>query len=372
MVPLGASLDVLPHRRYANTMNFKALDSAETLQEMLSHIESAPEIYRPSKFWTEFQAKNIEQLRTGGMANFKRTINQNYFNWMVATPDNNQFKAAIRTFESYPHADAFNVLLERQPKLEGFFETNPLNERDGHELYRIYVGLLMNFATRSVPNGLGEVLDERLTGNPIRAWLNGRLISQDLANSLRERNTICQPFEAGFAENRKIKFVEIGAGYGRLVDMMMRSAPCQCVIVDVAPALYVSQWYLSKIYRQIKTVFNFRPWSSFEEVVDEFHAADLAFVTPDQFAILPKQYFDAAAAISNLAEMTAPQAANYISLLSEKVRTAVYIKQWITSTNGFDGHTFHRTDFALPKPWLPVVDRIDAIQDLFFETLWVR
>lgn len=353
-------------------MIYQTMDSTETLQEMLAHIEGVPEIYRPSKFWSEFQAKNIEQIRLRGLENFKRTINQNYFNWMVVTPDNNQFKAAMRTFEAYPHADAFNVLLERNSQLEGFFETNPLKEDDGHLIYRIYLGLLMSYATRSTPNGLGEVLSERPIGNPIRAWLHGRPISQDLANSLRERNTICQPFEVGFAEKRKIRFVEIGAGYGRLVDMMIRSAPCQCVVVDVAPALYVSQWYLNKIYGNQKQIFRFRPWSSYEGIAEELHAADLAFLTPDQFAALPDDYFDAAAAISNLAEMTAAQAAHYISLLSHKVQTAIYIKQWITSINGFDGHTFHKADFALPPPWRPAVDRVDAIQDLFFETLWLR
>lgn len=347
-------------------------ESPEVLREMLDHIASVREIYRPSSFWQTFQEKNIGQLQSKGLANFKRTINQNYFNWTIRSVEDNQFRAVLRTFSDYPHKDAFKVVLDGDLTLEGFFDINPLEDPDSREHYRIFLGMLMNFATRSVPNGLGDTLDERELGNPIPARLNGRLISQDLANSIRERNTICAPFEKGFADQKAINFVEIGAGYGRLMDLMLRSAPSRGAIVDIPPALQVSQWYLSTLYAGQKKIFHFRPWTSFASVKQELTTADLAFLTPDQFTLLPDDYFDAGAAISNLAEMTLRQAYLYIHLLSRKVRRAVYIKQWITTPNPVDGYTFRKADFALPAPWVATVDRVDAVQDLFFECLWQR
>ena len=339
---------------------------------MMSHLAGLPEIYRPSSHWQVLEEKNISQLRAKGLANFKRTINQNYYNWGVFRADDNQLRSALKTFACHPHGDAFKVVLSGDLFLEGYFEANPLEDPDSRELYRIFVGMLMNFATRSVPNGLGEKLGERELGNPIRTHLHGRLVSQDLGNSLRERNTICLPFEEGFASQRGITFVEIGAGYGRLMDMMLRSCPCRGVIVDLPPALYVSQWYLGTLYAGSKSVFPFRPWRSFAEVERELAAADIAFLTPDQFALLPDNYFDAGAAVSNLAEMTPAQASNYMDMLARKVRRAVYIKQWIVSPNPVDGYIFRKLDFAMPAPWVTAVDRADAIQDLFFEALWCR
>jgi hypothetical protein len=93
-------------------------------------------------------------------------------------------------------------------------------------------------------------------------------------------------------------------------------------------------------------------------------------MTPDQFASLPEEYFDVGIAISNLAEMTPAQCALYLELFSAKVREYVYIKQWSSSFNEHDGHPYERTDFDMPSPWHKQLDRVDAVQDRFFETVW--
>jgi hypothetical protein len=41
-------------------------------------VAAGPEIYRPGEFWDGVIAANLEMLKTDGIANFKRTVSNNY------------------------------------------------------------------------------------------------------------------------------------------------------------------------------------------------------------------------------------------------------------------------------------------------------
>lgn len=342
------------------------------LQEMLSHIEGCDGVFRPSEFWNYFDDHNISQLISGGIENFKRTINQNYYNWLPTDPSDNQFKSLLRLSAEHASADAFLAEFAKDDAfVESVFEQAPLGSRAAKEIYRLFVGMLWEHARKSSPNGLTEVLEEPTLGNPIPITLHGKRISQDLANSIRERNAIFSGVESEIHAGNKQTIVEIGAGYGRLAYAIVSSAPCRYIIVDIPPALYVSQWYLSNIFSE-KNVFRFHNWKNYDDVKYKFDKSDIAFVTPDQFAKIPDNYFDIGIAISNLAEMTRAQVESYLRLFDDKVKSFVYIKQWISSENTLDKQIYTKSDFDLPRNWNKSFDRTDHVQDRFFETLWLR
>jgi|GEM_PF-2091200 len=341
------------------------------LQEMIDHVTAQPERFRPSRFWNHFDERNSAQLRGMGLERFKRTVNQNYFNWMMTGSDDNQFRAAAKAWARNPDMDAFRVQLDGGEELDGFFTDNPLATEEGRELYCAFVGMLWQHTRTEVPNGLCDALTEPALGDPIPTTLHGRAISQDLANSIRERNAILAPFEERLGQGWRPTIVELGAGYGRLGFVLLCSAPCRYVVVDIPPALHISQWYLTSVLPG-KTAFRFRPWASFDAVAAELRGADMAFLTPDQFALLPAGLFDVGIAISNLAEMTREQCDMYLDLFDHTVREAVYIKQWVAQSNPLDGVDFVRSNFDMNPAWQPVINRLDALQDLFFETLWMR
>jgi hypothetical protein len=135
------------------------------------------------------------------------------------------------------------------------------------------------------------------------------------------------------------------------------------------PALFVSQWYLSRLFPGHK-VFRFRPFEDFDDVADELAAADIAFLAPDQFYMLPDGYFDIFATISSLAEMTASQISQYLGLMCCKTRERVYIKQWREWENPLDGTQLVESDYDLMPGWRKRLSRIDSVQNLFFETVW--
>lgn len=347
------------------------LDDVCRLDQMTAHVQAAPEAFRPSAFWTTFQDQNRKQILASGINNFKRTINQNYFNWIPLGPQDNQFRALLRLTADFPSTEAFQAEIGDIGNLSSFFADDPLGSPGDREIYRLFVGMLWQYTKLSYPNGLIEALEEPAIGNPIPVYLQGKLISQDVANSIRERNAIGWRWEPEFVAGRTVSFVEIGAGYGRLAYVFLKSAPVRYFVVDIPPALFVSQWYLSDLFPQ-KSIFEFQPWSDYVSVAADLDRADIAFLTPDQFSLLPDYYFDAGLTISSLAEMTHKQVEIYLDLLSRKVRHEVYIKQWIDSINTLDGESFQRSDFDMNAPWKKGLDRVDIVQDKFFETLWAR
>jgi putative sugar O-methyltransferase len=56
---------------------------------------------------------------------------------------------------------------------------------------------------------------------------------------------------------------ELGAGYGRLGYVMLKTAQCQYFVFDIPPALYLSQWYLTTLFPK-RRAFRFRRFDTFE------------------------------------------------------------------------------------------------------------
>jgi hypothetical protein len=92
------------------------------------------------------------------------------------------------------------------------------------------------------PDRLAPRLVEPAIGNPIPIHLDGRMISQDVANSLRE----LRRFQRYLAGTRRATFADLGAGYGRLGYVAIIASGCRYWVVDIPPALAVAEWYLSR------------------------------------------------------------------------------------------------------------------------------
>src|SRR5258708_13139731 len=133
-------------------------------------------------------------------------------------------------------------------------------------------------------------LEEPELGNPIRVRRNGRLISQDIANSVRERNSILSAVQLD--RHARFDLAELGAGCGRLGYVMLKTTACRYFVFDIPPALYLSQWYLTTLFPQ-RRAFWFRRFEQFDEIESELSRADLAFFTPNQLAKFPPPHFNA-------------------------------------------------------------------------------
>lgn len=341
------------------------IDRSRAMQEWIAANAKLP----ASAYWDELNADNIAAISGRGILNFKRTLAQNYFNFIIANIGEGQFRAALRAWVNSPDEIPVSVVSDGTWELEVRNKpvvATPLQQR----VYTFFVGLLWSIATKSDTEGASLKLSEPQLGNPIDIRLpDNRLISQDLANSLREWQRVSAYLKS--SDDRLPVFAEIGAGYGRLGWLALQTGKCRYWVFDIPPALAVSEFYLSQTYPD-KKVFRWRPFKDWNEVVEEVHAADIAFFTSDQLELVPSRSVSAFAAISCLHEMKPEQFQFAMSLMCAKADAAIYTKNWTGYTVPADNFVF-TSDMLVPDlGWTTLYSRTDDILLDMTEKLFVR
>ncbi|CQD22844.1 hypothetical protein BN000_05744 [Mycobacterium europaeum] len=280
---------------------------------MIQEIEKDPR-FLASKFWTDIGQKNMIMLETRGIDNFKRTVSQNYFNWIVGKRTA-MVRHVYRNWRKRPTLNPWRSSIEDEVTLSFTTHDAPVTlTRKQRNDYRRFVTYLWDLTARIDKRELRADLSEPTLGNPIKIRLGERLISQDLANSIIEANVIADLLDSPSSRRR---VGEIGAGSGRLAQVFAEKLHGQYVIFDIPPALYVSQWYLSQLFPN-KKIFRFRPFDDFSTIQPELSSANIAFFTANQITKFPDRYFDAMLSISTLPEMSREQVALYIDLFQRK------------------------------------------------------
>ncbi|MCL5038163.1 MAG: putative sugar O-methyltransferase [Chloroflexi bacterium] len=329
------------------------------LQEMFDCFSKGNPVYLPSKFWESYNEKNLGQLESHGYDNFKQTLALNYFTWIV-DHKHEQFQYLLKKIG--PLSYLF--------MLEGFFtnDSHSVLTRKQQATLGIFTKVLWHFARELDREKVLPLLEEPLEGNPLRIFSKGKLISQDIANSVIEFYSIREQFKVPFTQS--ITVCELGAGYGRNAYVFLKVFPrCKYIVIDIPPALYVAQRYLSSVFNQ-KKIFQFRDFKSFSEIEDEFSQADIIFLLPHQADLLPGKIVDLFINISSLHEMLPEQIKAYFGLIDHITKHYFYSKQWWNSINPFDKINIKHTDYPVPSNWKELYLRDAKVQTSFFESMY--
>ena len=328
-------------------------------------LQDASDLYRPSPFWESLAADGIAQLREGGFENFKRTVNMKYFNWNILGIVRHQLIPVFRYWLKKRDWSVFSAGFPKpsDPQFSNIKSFNPVSA----VIYRVYVAMLWHYVSRGDSLGLLKKLDEPAIGNPFTITYKGRQTSQDVCNSIHEF------YQAGAdeaADGRAWNIVELGAGYGRVADVFLKALPksTYCVI-DIPPALNLSQEYLSAVFPNEK-IFRFRRFKNFEDVREEFEASRIRFLASHQIALLPAKEFDLVLNISSLHEMTFEQIENYLQQINRICRGKFYTKQWKVSRAKVNGFVIREFEYPLPPSWKCLYHHQHEIQRMFFEALY--
>jgi putative sugar O-methyltransferase len=328
-----------------------------SITAMADHLEKAKPIYRPSRFWMELGSSNLRLLQYGGEQNFKRTINQSYFNFIPRSENDPLFRA-LQAVTAGSDKELLQDVRISDPDFDpslwfSFFpgyQIFPEDRAVSLETYRKFVGLLHEYAARKDDFGILAKLEEPELGNPIRIFTAGRLISQDLLNSSMECNSLLRSVGSMGESGGDLHIAELGAGYGRLAHVVSSTVPCRYALFDIPPALHLAQWYLTNMFPE-KRIFRFRPFESFLDVEAEFGQSDIAFFTPDQLELMPDRHFDAFVSISSLHEMRLDQIDNFMRLAGLKTKSTIYLKQQDNYVNPYDDLVIGRETFRPPDGW---------------------
>lgn len=334
---------------------------------MQRHLASQATIYQPGAFWADLIQRNLAMLRLDGVANLKRTVGNNYYTWLVLALPDPQMRRAVRQWLRHPRLQPLRAEIEPDIVLRSQDEDEPfaLSPKAARR-YRFFVAATWEQARREDRLGLTERLQEPEAGNPIRVRHRGRLVSQDLANSIVECN-----YAARSGQVRDgARVAELGAGYGRLAHVFSAAARLTYCIFDIPPALALSQWYLREVLGADRVV-PFHPEVD-ADAIARLEPGTVALFTPDQLERFPDGWFDLTQSISTLPEMPERQAAHFVSLLAAKSSGEVFLKQWQRWRNEADDAELAEDWYVLPEPWRLAARRTDPVQPLFFNRRWAR
>lgn len=345
--------------------NESTIDPAESayalypeLRAMFNEFPRYPKEVLPSKYWEELNRKNLRQLADTRYENFKRTLARNYFTWMI-NPFDEQLRFLMREAGAWRSVRTLATSLVEP--------LHPPLKRKHTIYYNTLANLLWDYVAKNDTEGLLGRLSEPREGNPPEVVRDGRLISQDLANSVLEYKAILHA-ELDRREVRTI--LELGPGYGRTAYVFLTLQPtCRYLLVDIPPALYVAQRYLSTLFKDRK-IFKFRSFASYDEVREEFLEAEIAFMTPNQLAMLPDKSIDLFLNISSLHEMRLDQIRYYFAEIERLARKYFYFKQWKETVIPFENEKITEADYPVRDDWRLVYRRQCEVQTYFFEALY--
>jgi putative sugar O-methyltransferase len=344
-------------------------------RQLQQDVLNAKPICHPSKFSSKIAEHYLKHLSPARIGHFKRTISNNFYQWLPGNLEDNQFGRLLEFFRERPSAVPLSIVAgSGRPGavLDGASASanSPCEQDQYFEFYSFFVGLLWHYVSCQDTIGLHQTLEEPRVGDPLPIRLGNRTLSEDLANSVHEWLRVSRAsLDLGLAKHRRV--VEIGAGYGRLAYVFLVAGSCQYVIVDIAPTLFLASWYLQNTFPH-RRIFKYRFFERFDDVRAEFEAANICFLGSHQLELLPDRYFDIALSISSFQEMTADQVNYYKTLMERKTKHIVYLKQRTASINESDGASLEWADYVLRKPWRLVLDLEHPVQSKLTELLFVR
>ena len=302
-----------------------------------------------SKYWNWLNQKNIKQLVDYGYDNFKQTIAKNYFTWL----------GGLEMFlpKNFINNMAANIPISELLRKHKFFTL------EESVIYNIITMLLYEHVKEKGGQKYLDMLEVSQEGNPPLLTLQGRKTSQDILNSILEYISI---FE-GCNIQEVASILEIGAGSGRTAYCLLTLLPnVKYIIVDIPPALYISQTYLANVFKD-KKIFSFKPFGSFKEVEKEFHLSDIIFLMPDQLDLLPNKKISLFLAIDCLHEMKKEQIEMYFDQ-ANSLADYFYFKCWQKTTVPFDNISYTPDDYPVKKTWKKIFQKDCEIPTAYFES----
>lgn len=352
------------------------------LGQMQAELDTAAPVYRPSRFWAQFGKGNTDWLGWAGLENFKRTINQNYFNFVIRRFGDPRIRrslalwrragagALLGTRLADPDRDR-ELWFARDPRYRVFPGESAPSRWLKRQLYRLMVAVQFAYVERRDRQGWLRDIEEPALGNPIPLTRRGRRISQDLANTALAAAGVMDALAASGSGTLRPTVAELGAGCGRLGWLLLAKRRVRYIVFDIPPALLVAQWYLSTLRPDLK-IFRFRRFERFEDVACELEQADIAFFTANQLEHWPDGSIDAFASISALHEMTRPQIAHYLALFDRKTAHAVFLLLKRVYRNPFDDLVLDRDAYAMPAGWRLWREADDPLNPGFFTLSYLR
>ena len=337
---------------------------AEDIEVMLQCLQEAGDrLFTPSAFWRNLCDEHVALLRLHGFGRFKQTVNFWYGQWPVCSLGDWQIKHVLKQLlksGQVPYVALFASIDD------GEVVAWPSTNGSPTTAYKMFVGLLWQLARSKDRLDCLSKCQESQVGGPIKITYRNRLITQDMAQSSLELNSIMNHVDPEGC----LKIAEIGAGSGRLAYLFMRTYPAaHYCIFDIPPALAISAHHLSAALGQDK-VRMFDPARGHSVVADEANAGQVAIYLPDSLQSVPDGYFDLFINVSSFDEMLPEQIDCYFDLIDKKCSGWLYLKGYRSRTGADHTRPWGIAQFPYRERWKLIYEGVDPMTPEFCERIY--
>lgn len=303
------------------------------LRVMVDYFVDSSLIADCSEYWLRLSGMNLTSLIEKGFDSFQAFVCSNYFTF--PSVDN-----STQWFYSMRSHSPFKLAKDQLSKRHSYFSVTQscfINRS---------IESLLKYVDRIEKLDRLNRVEPPLVGSPPYVDVNGTRVTQDGLNAFIDywhlSRVVC-------LENVR-SVLEVGAGMGRHAFTLLKFHPdIKYIIVDIPPALYISQTYLQRCFPE-KKAFKFRPFAHFEEISEEFSKADICFITPDQLHYIPDQSIDLFMAIDCLHEMKKSQVQYYFDS-AHRLARYFYYKNWTTTIIPFDDICYTEDSYPVYPEW---------------------
>jgi hypothetical protein len=309
-----------------------------------------------TEYWSHISKFNIVNLEDQGYNDFKSNITKNYYIWI--------------TSKDHQYAQKLDRLVKKKfvrlPKEELLRMQPGMSYKDSQQFNKV-TELFINYIYKLKEDDTLSQLEEPLTGNPCYVKFQDKRVSQDVLYSVLELHSLKQGCDVVSLD----RIYEIGAGSGRTAHTILSLYPSiKYVIVDIAPALYVSQTYLSDVFPD-KKIMKFRAFGDFKEVEEEYRASDVVFLTPDQLRMLPEQGESSLFMAINCFTEFSNESVNGYLKEADRLSRYVYFNTWKRARLAKDLFYTDTDSFKPIESWKEVYKRPYTISPDFFEAFYI-
>ncbi len=224
-------------------------DNFKLLKQMLSDMQTAPDIYKPTNYWAVYEKRFLPELFKLGLHDFRRR-KKSILSSFRAT----DLKPLLCHIDLYQRRILYNrytrkipfwsellgilnIILNKVLPVKSDFNLGDIDLLH-YEFARLY-----GQTTNAKPI---EQLEASTLGNPEHIIeVNGKIYTMDMLNYYVQY-AYCNQYTT--FEDIKV-FVELGSGSGKQIEVIKKLHPNICFLVfDIPPQLYVLEQYLSSVF----------------------------------------------------------------------------------------------------------------------------
>lgn len=305
---------------FLNIIGISKNSGRDNYNQMKKDMKTSPDVFYPSKLWNLFERQFSDIMTIKGIDKFKETYINNHLN----------------TYKS------------------------------GHRI--IYEGFIWQYYQTVKKMDYLKILDnieEPLVGGKTDfIKINNKRITIDLLQAINDFYNI---FGNKIDVNKKMLIMELGAGYGKLIYVILKTLPnAVCVILDLPSSLLIAEFYLPKVVN-IDYV-GYKKTRLLKDITREvLYKKRLWFFGCWRLNKFDLDSVDIFVNINSFQEMRKEQIIFYLKRAGKITTDRIYLREHIIEKNPINEEFIAQDCYKLDEDWKLIKEKISVPYFQYFE-----